>query len=149
MTDKYIILVNGEASGHIFMEEQFVTSYEAEAGCTLQKITTEEVSVTAPTTNLAQTSVRETFQTNVTQPIEHPTGVFWDAGKESISALLTVLQLAQLAGEPTVTFYDTSNIAHILTIQEALEVINLLNTTYQEHLAVKQTALINLQETQV
>ena len=66
----------------------------------------------------------------------------WHGGFDSALKLDGALRMAQNAGLTEVTFFDVSNTAHTLTVEEANQVIGLVSNKYQTDLA-KKHALLN------
>jgi hypothetical protein len=70
--------------------------------------------------------------------------IIYSGGFDSAIKLDAAMRLSQAANQTSVTFYDVSNIGHILTLADALTVVIAVSTAYQVALARKQTALVNI-----
>ncbi len=68
-------------------------------------------------------------------------GLDWVGGFDSAIKLDAAMRLSQASGQTSVVFFDTNNVAHTLTFQQALQVILQVAGTYQFKLAKKNSKL--------
>ncbi len=85
--------------------------------------------------------IRGKFSIDSLAPIEDANGVIWDSGFDTAVKLDAAMRLSESMGATEVTFYDSVNDAHVLTMAEAKTVIQLVAIQYQSLLATKQSEM--------
>ena len=101
------------------------------------------IDVLKPIKNSKKIEIREAFEIESEQPILVD-AVKYHGGFDSSVKLDGAKRLAELAGLVEVTFYDTSNQFHILTIAEANNVIIQVAAKYQTDFAKKQILMTQI-----
>lgn len=95
-----------------------------------------------------RSEIRSAFTDASEEPIQH-IGINWHGGFDSAIKLDAAHRLAETAGLTETVFYDTNNLGHALSLQDAKSVIIQVSKTYQEILAKKQGLMrqVDLAET--
>jgi len=88
--------------------------------------------------------IKAAFITASTANVTDSSGIVWEGGIDSGNAIFLACQLAQQAGQTTITLYDASKAPHSMTIAEGMGVAALIGTAYQEALAKKNTLYANI-----
>lgn len=89
--------------------------------------------------------IREAYSLDSVKPVLHNT-INWHGGFESAQKLDSAKRLSESAGLTTVTFYDVTNRAHVLTMEQAQSVIAAVAVDYQTKLAEKQSLMVAIDE---
>jgi len=88
--------------------------------------------------------IKSSFITASTANVTDSNGIIWEGGMQSGNSIFLGCQLAQQAGQTTITLYDASKAPHSMTIAEGMGVAALIGTAYQEALAKKNTLYANI-----
>jgi len=88
--------------------------------------------------------IKSSFITASTANVTDSNGIVWEGGMQSGNSIFLACQLAQHAGQTTITLYDASKAPHNMTIAEGMGVAALIGTAYQEALAKKNTLYANI-----
>jgi len=83
--------------------------------------------------------IKSSFITASTANVTDSKGIVWEGGMQSGNSIFLGCQLAQQAGQSTITLYDANKTPHSMTIAEGMGVAALIGTAYQEALAKKNT----------
>lgn len=70
----------------------------------------------------------------------------WNGGFDSALKLDAAKRLTESAGRTTVVFFDIDNVGHVLTIAEALAVVQAVGADFQTKLARKQARLVSIEQ---
>lgn len=81
--------------------------------------------------------IRAAYDAATLAPVE-ALGFVWDGGFDSAIKLDAAMRLSQAAGAPSVTFYDTSNVGHDLSFDDAMVVCISVAVAFQAALGKKQ-----------
>ena len=87
--------------------------------------------------------IRAAFAAEEVQPIADPLGGahFWHGGYSSAEKLHNARTMAMESGLTEVTFYDTANAGHTLTLDQAKAVALTVGAKYQQDFAKKQSLM--------
>jgi len=88
--------------------------------------------------------IKSSFIAASTANVTDSNGIVWEGGMQSGNSIFLACQLAQQAGQTTITLYDASKAPHSMTIAEGMWVAALIGTAYQEALAKKNTLYANI-----
>lgn len=88
--------------------------------------------------------IRDIFTKVSMAPVTDSNGVVWNGGFDSAVKLDAAKRLAETAGLTNVVFFDVSNEAHTLLIDEASTVVLTVANAYQTVLAQKQSLLLQI-----
>lgn len=88
---------------------------------------------------LKKQSIRITYEADCLNSVTS-LDIVWDGGFESAIKLDAARRLAEAAGATYVIFYDSVNIAHTMSLADALQVCIAVAIDYQTKLDKKQTA---------
>ena len=88
--------------------------------------------------------IKSSFIAASTANVTDSNGIVWEGGMQSGNSIFLGCQLAQQAGQATITLYDASKAPHSMTIAEGMGVAALIGTAYQEALAKKNTLYANI-----
>jgi len=101
-----------------------------------------------PTLQQAQTAqralIKSSFITASTANVTDSNGIVWEGGIQSGNSIFLGCQLAQQAGQSTITLYDANKAPHSMTIAEGMGAAALIGAAYQEALAKKNTLYANI-----
>ena len=109
---------------------------------TIQEIPAAQLLAQAKTTQRAL--IKSSFLSASTANVTDSKGIVWEGGMQSGNSIFLGCQLAQQAGQTTITLYDASKAPHSMTIAEGMGVAALIGTAYQEALAKKNTLYANI-----
>ena len=109
---------------------------------TIQAIPTAQLLAQAKTTQRAL--IKSSFITASTANVTDSNGNVWEGGMQSGNSIFLGCQLAQQAGQSTITLYDANKAPHNMTIAEGMGVAALIGAAYQEALAKKNTLYANI-----
>lgn len=82
--------------------------------------------------------IRMAYEAAALTPVD-ALGFTWDGGFDSAIKLDAAKRLCEAAGQTSVTFFDTNNVAHDLNFTDALTVCISVAVAFQIQLAKKQT----------
>ena len=87
--------------------------------------------------------IRAAFAAEEVKPIPDPLGGshFWHGGYNSAEKLHNARTMAMESGLTEVTFYDTANTGHTLTLDQAKAVALTVGAKYQQDFAKKQSLM--------
>ena len=106
---------------------------------------TQPLSVQLSSTKTAQRAIiKSSFIAASTANVTDSNGIVWEGGMQSGNSIFLGCQLAQQAGQSTITLYDANKAPHSMTIAEGMGVAALIGTAYQEALAKKNTLYANI-----
>ena len=88
--------------------------------------------------------IKSSFIAASTANVTDSNGIVWEGGMQSGNSIFLGCQLAQQAGQSTITLYDANKAPHSMTIAEGMGVAALIGTAYQEALAKKNTLYANI-----
>ena len=83
--------------------------------------------------------IKSSFITASTANVTDSNGIIWEGGMQSGNSIFLGCQLAQQAGQTTITLYDASKAPHSMTIAEGMGVAALIGAAYQQALATKNS----------
>jgi len=81
--------------------------------------------------------IKSSFIAASTANVTDSNGIVWEGGMQSGNSIFLGCQLAQQAGQSTITLYDASKAPHSMTIAEGMGVAALIGGEYQTALATK------------
>jgi len=81
--------------------------------------------------------IKSSFIDASTANVTDSNGIVWESGMQSGNSIFLGCQLAQQAGQTTITLYDASKAPHSMTIAEGMGVAALIGGAYQQALATK------------
>lgn len=87
--------------------------------------------------------IRSAHEADAQTPVLHA-GVEWSGGFDSAIKLDAAKRLAETAGLPEVTFYDTANVGHALSFADATAVVMAVSVAYQTSLSKKQSLMVQV-----
>jgi len=88
--------------------------------------------------------IKSSFIATSTANVTDSNGIVWEGGMQSGNSIFLGCQLAQQAGQSTITLYDANKAPHNMTIAEGMGVAALIGAAYQEALAKKNTLYANI-----
>ena len=88
--------------------------------------------------------IKSSFLAASTANVTDSRGIVWEGGMQSGNSIFLGCQLAQQAGQSTITLYDASKAPHSMTIAEGMGVAALIGAAYQGALAKKNTLYANI-----
>ncbi len=88
--------------------------------------------------------IRQSFKEESNKPVE-VNSVLYHGGYESATKLDAAVRLVQTAGLDSVTFYDVENNESELAVSDALEVVTVIASKYQQDLVKKQGLMRQIQ----
>lgn len=84
--------------------------------------------------------IRNAFVAETVEPLT-ALGMKWHGGYESAIRLEGACRLAERSGDSVVTLYDTCNVGHTLSREDANEVVNCVAARFQADFAKKQSKM--------
>jgi len=100
-----------------------------------------EVELQANAKNAKQTQIRNEFNTSQEAPVVVNT-ISYSGGFDSAIKLDAAKRLVEALGATEVTFYDVSNVGHILSLVDAQNVITAIAMDYQTKFGIKQARMV-------
>lgn len=91
-----------------------------------------------------KTEIKNAFESNSNSQVL-ASGYYWNGGFDSAIKLDAAMRLSQAAGQPSATFYDVDNLAHVLAFADALVIVITVAGTYQYNLAKKQQLTVAIE----
>ena len=92
--------------------------------------------------NAQKQKIREAFAIAEVLPVDVPTIGTFNGGWDSAARLYNGLKLAEVYGWTEQTFFDTSNIAHVLDLATCLEVCKAVGYRFMQDFGKKQSLMV-------
>ena len=94
-----------------------------------------------------QSEARSAAEESYRQPVIDPDGVTWNGGFDSAQAIKAAADMAEFVGATELSVFDSDNMEHVVTIDQAKSIAAAIGMDYQVKFAAKQAAMRKLTET--
>ncbi|KUJ73937.1 hypothetical protein AVO42_00505 [Thiomicrospira sp. XS5] len=89
--------------------------------------------------------VRAAYAVDAVAPVTDTNGIEWRGGEASAQAIKGAAELAEFAGQTTITLRDAARAAHIVSIADAKAVAAQIGGDYQTKFQVKEQAIYDIE----
>lgn len=94
-----------------------------------------------------QAEARSAAEKSYRQPVTDSNGNTWNGGFYSAQAIKSAADMAEFVGATELSVFDSTNVEHVVTIDQAKSIAADIGMDYQVKFAAKQAAMRQLTET--